>query len=1087
MRRRTLLAAVCLAVLAGHASADWHPAWMHAFPARKPAWENTARTRKDIAYEPVVFGRLVAVGCEHNGAVVALDLVTGREAWRFYTNGPIRVAPAVHEGRLYVASDDGYLYCLDGDGQPVWTFRGGPSQRKVLAHERFAGAWPCGTEPLVVDGKVLFAAGQWPVDGVFVHALDAASGKPVWTNRTPRYRPHGATTVVGDTFFVYGYGGSGAYDVRSGATLDEKRPRLPPPPDLPTPDGVEGNVVLKRLAGDRLFVATAEGRLYCFADGPTEKAASGAAPAAESASTPNERGTAAAERLLDAAGVREGYALVLGLRDGALVEGLLAASDLHVIAVERDAKTVDAVRRRLDARGCFDGHRLSVCVGDPAAFGLPPFVASLITTETSLELTDALRERLRPYGGTFAVLRGGKVAVERREGGVPGAGEWTHELCDAANSLASRETVVRAPLGVLWYESPAAAARFYFDGHVDHQSGESVSPLPPGALIVDGRMFLQGPGRLGAFDIYTGRLLWETELPEVYGFGGRGGGVGIHSKKHREPWRHEGAMNAEVPATHHPRTTGFNYTSVRDGIYVAAGKELLCIDPRDGSRTSAWPVPLPEAGRDDLCWGMVRVAGDRLVTTAFRPQDLVDAQCGHDGNGGEWSKDRMPMAHLMVLDRSRGDLLWHRKAAWGWLNRGMAVGGGAVFCVDAMAPNTLAKFKEAGRDLPATPPTLYALDLATGKPRWRFEPDILVTNIVYAADRDTLVVPCRNLTLWQDGGWVPQGKKVGRNTPGRMVGLRGKDGEVLWQVDEAPYFEPHMIVGDILIDRYGHPYDVRTGRPHRRTDLLTGSEQPWDFRKGGCNFLVGCPTLVTWRTAFYDLAGQTGSMSLAGMNMGCTPTMLPAGGVLNVPAFGTHHKRSRMTALALVHRPRNALWTDYREPAGRDAVALRRAGFNFGAPGDRVADDGTLWLAVAPRTRRNMTLEPKDPEWFACTAPDADGWIASCGAEGLAQVAIPMVLTSDKRARRDDKAVRRYDVRLYFAEPGPAGPGERVFTVAVEGRAVVKNLDVAKAAGGPGRPLVREIRDVEVTGALDLAFSASRGRPVLCGVAVIGR
>jgi hypothetical protein len=710
-----------------------------------------------------------------------------------------------------------------------------------------------------------------------------------------------------------------------------------------------------------------------------------------------------------------------------------------------------------------------------------------MTTETTLELTDALREGLRPYGGTFAVLRGGKVHIERRGGGVPDAGEWTHELCDAANTLASSETAVRAPLGLLWYESPAAAARFYFDGHVDHQSGESVSPLPPGAEIVDGRMVLQGPGRLGAFDIYTGRLLWETELPEVYGFGGRGGGVGIHSKTHREPWRHEGAMNAEVPATHHPRTTGFNYTSVRNGIYVAAGKQLLCFDPGKGSRKSTWPVPLPEAGRDDLCWGMVRVVGDRLVTTAFRPQDLVDAQCGHDGNGGEWAKDRMPMAHLMVLDRGSGDLLWHRKATWGWLNRGMAVGGGAVFCVDAVAPNTLAKFKEAGRNLPATPPTLYALDLATGKPRWQFAPPALVTNIAYAEAHDTLVVPCRNLTLWQDGGWAPQGEKFGRNTPGRMWGLRGKDGEVLWQVDEAPYFEPHMTVGDVLIDRYGHGYDVPTGRPYERLSLLTGRKEPWSFRKGGCNFLVGCPTLVTWRTAFYDLAGCTGSMPLHGMNMGCTPTMLPAGGVLNVPAFGTHHKRSRMTALAMVHRPENALWTDYGEPMGRDAVPLRRAGFNFGAPGDRVAADGTLWLAVTPRSRRDMTLEPKEPEWFTCTAPAAECWIASCGAEGLTQVTVPMVLTSDKRSRRDDKEVRRYDVRLIFAEPGSAKPGERVFTVAVEGKAVLKNLDIAKAAGGAGRTLVRETKEVAVTGPLDLTFSPSRGLPILCGVEVIAR
>ena len=46
---------------------------------------------------------------------------------------------------------------------------------------------------------------------------------------------------------------------------------------------------------------------------------------------------------------------------------------------------------------------------------------------------------------------------------------------------------------------------------------------------------------------------------------------------------------------------------------------------------------------------------------------------------------------------------------------------------------------------------------------------------------------------------------------------------------------------------------------------------------------------------------------------------------------------------------------------------------------------------------------------------------------------------------------------------------------------------IAKAAGGPNRPLVRTLRDVEITGALDLSFTPSKGRPALCGVEVIAR
>jgi hypothetical protein len=231
-------------------------------------------------------------------------------------------------------------------------------------------------------------------------------------------------------------------------------------------------------------------------------------------------------------------------------------------------------------------------------------------------------------------------------------------------------------------------------------------------------------------------------------------------------------------------------------------------------------------------------------------------------------------------------------------------------------------------------------------------------------------------------------------------------------------------------------------------------------------------------------------MPLQGMNMGCTATMLPAGGVLNVPNFGTHHKRSRMTALALVHRPENRLWTQYhtsREKTAAPPTTLRRAGFNLGAPGDRFADDGTLWLSVTPRKSENVELAPKQCGWFRFELQPAGSWIACSGAQGISEIAIPMVVTTDKNARRSDESTRRYDVRLHFAEPDLVEPGQRVFTVSLEGKPALKNLDIVKTAGGPRRPLTRELKNVEVQGSLDLSFTASKGTPLLCGVEVIAR
>ena len=105
--------AVCLTGLAVGApqaaiAADMRLQWKLDLPTRKLAWVNTQQMRRDMAYPLIVQRDLVMIGCEHNGAVVAVDLATGDERWRFYTGAPVRVAPASDGKCLFVTSDDGY-------------------------------------------------------------------------------------------------------------------------------------------------------------------------------------------------------------------------------------------------------------------------------------------------------------------------------------------------------------------------------------------------------------------------------------------------------------------------------------------------------------------------------------------------------------------------------------------------------------------------------------------------------------------------------------------------------------------------------------------------------------------------------------------------------------------------------------------------------------------------------------------------------------------------------------------------------------------------------------------------------------------
>jgi hypothetical protein len=360
--------------------------------------------------------------------------------------------------------------------------------------------------------------------------------------------------------------------------------------------------------------------------------------------------------------------------------------------------------------------------------------------------------------------------------------------------------------------------------------------------------------------------------------------------------------------------------------------------------------------------------------------------------------------------------------------------------------------------------------------------DVLIRGLVYSAPRDLLLAANRHYTPWREGGWVKGAKGVA----GRMRALKAADGEKVWETDAAAFFDPHIMLDDLIIDRQGVTYDLRTGERHRRMSPLSGVAEEWSFQKAGCNHLIACDTMVTWRCAVYDLAGQTGTLPLAGMDAGCTPTLVPAGGLLNIPNFGTHHKRNRMTAMALVHVPENTAWTRFDMAAQKNAAAgpIRKAGFDLGAPGDRVAEDGTLWLAVGPRSR-GVQVAPQTTTWFEIPRGDVPSVVGTTGAAGITDISIPLVV-GDK-AKQGGGAKMTVDVILTFVEPENVEAGKRVFSVSVAGQEAVKDLDIAKEAGGPRRIITRKIQGVETGGVLPIRLTASVGEPVLCGVEIRSR
>jgi len=177
--------------------------WVHQ-PAQPPAraWPGEPRLEFDAAHHVVSDGASVYFGTSADGKICALDAGSGRLRWTFYTGGPVRFAPALWQNLVIAASDDGWLYALKAtDGQVAWKRRLAPSDRLILGNGRMISKWPVRGGPVVAGDTIYAGAGIWPTDGVYLYALNAADGVPVWTNADSgglkMNQPHGASAQSG--------------------------------------------------------------------------------------------------------------------------------------------------------------------------------------------------------------------------------------------------------------------------------------------------------------------------------------------------------------------------------------------------------------------------------------------------------------------------------------------------------------------------------------------------------------------------------------------------------------------------------------------------------------------------------------------------------------------------------------------------------------------------------------------------------------------------------------------------------------------------------------------------------------------------
>ena len=363
---------------------------------------------------------------------------------------------------------------------------------------------------------------------------------------------------------------------------------------------VEGTVVRLLAGADRLIAVTREGRLYCLGADKSEvirheeKRAGRPGPGRvddQSSRHPQNRGQP--RRLWRRHGV--GHA---PLRSGAGRH-----SQLHLIGLDKDDAKVRPMRQQLDANGLY-GSRVALLTGGPGIL-LPPYFASVVVVEAdwlkqNFDSLPVLYNTLRPFGGTAYFLRSegdeslrpmleaaklaraeitetSSAVVVRRQGPLPESANWTHEHGDASNTRVSKDKLVKAPLGLLWFGGPSNEGVLPRHGH---------GPQPQ---VIDGRLIIEGVDLLRAIDIYTGRLLWETKLPGVGDF--------------YNNVSHQPGANA----------SGSNVVSTRDGIYVVYGKSCLRLDPASGERISDFQLPISAEQKETPLWGYLNVIDDYLI------------------------------------------------------------------------------------------------------------------------------------------------------------------------------------------------------------------------------------------------------------------------------------------------------------------------------------------------------------------------------------------------------------------------------------------------------------------------------------------
>ncbi len=882
---------------------------------------------------------------------------------------------------------------------------------------------------------------------------------------------------------------------------------------------INGEVGRIIAANGRIFAVTMDGKILSFGGAKPKSSVEIHEQAIPFYIT--EAAKQKATEIIDITKINAGYALYYGVTDHGLLASLAQKTALSIIAIVESDEKVRKLRTSFDQMG-FKASKVAFLQGTPETIDFAPYFSSLTIVEKiddySPEASKILLEKIynstRPFGGKIwiggssegiksissfaksASLDGLKLisslsdkVLLSREGAPKGSANWTHLYGDVSNTIKSDDELVKLPLGVLWFGGISNMEVLPRHGH------------GPPEQIIDGKLIIQGMKSISARDVYTGRPLWKTEFETL----------GTYGMYYNESYSDD-PLNTAYNQEHLPgaNTRGTNYVVTNDFVYVVQGYTCHMIDIETGELIRT--IRIPQHSRDQ--WGYLGVSGDNLIAGAEFVKygaivqkslksieeihtyvELIEA--ANDRTGGFKEYGFSASQSIVVADRHDIKMKWAAKSKYGFIHNTIISNEKAVFAIDKIPASMRNVLSRRGIDIEGDF-SLTAFNIETGDTIWQDTSQVFGSWLSYNKEFDILLQATR-----------PSRDMIAGEPGERMIAHRASDGAILWD-RKINYNNPPILHGkQIIVD--DSAYDIITGDPIIRIDPVTREEIKWAYtRTYGCNYIIGSENLLSFRSGaagFYDLKNQGGTGNLGGFKSGCTSNLIAANGVLNAPDYTRTCSCSyqNQTSLSFVYMPRLEYWTNNEiQWSGK---AVKQIGLNFGAPGDRMADNNTLWLdfpsvgGTSPDIPVEIHFNPADTAFvkqhktlsrnskdnkvgylrtnsFNIDTED-HSYVAASAVNGAQEIVITLT----------DSAMDNmsYTVKLYFAELESQKAELRIFDVEVQGEKVLKNYNIANAAGGVNKMTTKVVQGVIIKDKLTIRLSAANKniQPLLSGVELI--